>query len=375
MNLSFKNVKKKLNKENIERELKEKGYNDYDLARYYIPGFKRFNDHFKSNIRTDDHNNSMICRIQNGRLIISDFGYKTGMNIYNYLIEKYSYHFKDGFYHVLDMIREDFKLDNILPLNKSKSPNKGVPVAYNEEIKESSLPVKIEVKRRRVNGEIHWRQKDIDYWNSYGISIAKLEEKGIAPLEKFWITNFNKDGIRREYAVGEDLCYVYPFYRNKDGYFMYKIYLPKGFKGNKDFKWISNVNKKVIQNLSHIAETGELLVIQSSFKDTMLMEELMKGLNVIAFNGEGMWCDDETWLGLWKRFTYIVLFANNDYPKNPNPGLEFARKHSILYNIPFVCTPDCTTSDISDYYKKYGKEETIKFLNNTFNNINLILYG
>lgn len=375
MNLFFKNVKKNLTKENIEKALKDKGYNEFDVAKYYIPRFKRFNEHFKSDIRSDDHNNSMICRIQNGKLMISDFGYQTGMSIYDYLVLKYNFHQRNGFYRVLNMIREDFKLDGILPLKGEKSPNTTNPIAYNEEIKESSLPVKIEVKRKRINGEIKWEKKDAEYWHSYGISLTKLEEKGIAPLEKFWITNFNKDGIRREYNVEKELCYVYPFYKNSKGNFMYKIYLPLGFKGNKDFKWISNVNKKVVQNYQCIDKTGELLIIQSSFKDTMLMEELMPGLNIVAPNGEGMWFNETIWKDLSSRYTYKLLFANNDYPKNPNPGLEFARKHSLLYNIPFVCTPDNTTSDISDYYKKYGKEETIKFLNQVFYNINLILYG
>lgn len=374
MILDFKTLKD-LNKKNIEKELQKKGFNEYDLARYYIPGFKKFNIHFKSNIRTDDKNNSMICRIQNGKLLISDFGYKIGMNIYNYLIEKYNFNGKDAFFRVLNMIREDFKLNSVLSLNEYKSPNTANPITYNEEIKESSLPVKIEVKRKRLDGKINWTVKDVEYWNSYGISIVKLNSKGIAPLERFWITNFNKDGIRKEYNVENELCYVYPFYRNSDGYFMYKIYLPSGLKGNKNFKWISNVNKKVVQNKPHVPKYGELLIIQSSFKDTMLMEELMPGLNVVAPNGEGIWFDSETWLELWSKFNHVILFANNDCPKNPNPGLNFARKHSILYNIPFVCTPNNTSSDISDYYKKYGKEETLKFLNKTLDNINLILYG
>ncbi len=374
MVLDFKTLKKELNKNNIETELRKKGFNEYDLARYYIPGFKKFNTHFKSDIRTDDNNNSMICRIQNGKLLISDFGYKIGMNIYNYLIEKYNFNGKDAFFHVLNMIREDFKLNGILPLQDSKSPNTAHPIAYNEEIKESSLPVKIEVKRKRLEGKINWTIKDAEYWHSYGISLTKLEEKGIAPLEKFWITNFNKDGIRREYNVEKELCYVYPFYRDKSGNFMYTIYLPNGLKGNKDIRWIKNINKKVIQNYQFIPESGDLLFIQSSYKDTMLMEELFPELVILAPNGEGYWFEDDIWEDLKKRFKKQVIFGNNDWPKIPNPGLNFARKHSLLYNIPFVCTPDNTTSDISDYYKKYGKEETIKFLNKIFDNINLILY-
>jgi len=375
MKLNFKNVKKELTKENIELELKRNGYNEYDLARYYISGFKKFNEHMKSDLRPDDDNNSMICRVQKNRLSISDFGYRTGMDIYGYLMDKLYNNSKDSFPHVLDTIRQDFRLDNILALPKSKSSLREAPIKYNEEVVNSDLPVKIEVKRRRFLGDILWRHQDRYYWESFGISIKKLEDKGIFPLETFWITNYNKDGIRKEYNIGEDLCYVYPFYRNSKNNFMYKLYLPLGFKGNKDFKWISNVNKKVVQNYQFLPKTGALLILQSSFKDIMVMEELFPNLNIVSFNGEGIWCEEFVWTDLKERFTRQVLFANNDFTKKNNPGLTMARKHSLKYKIPFVCTPDGTTSDISDYYKKYGKEATIQFLNKVFDNINLILYG
>jgi len=375
MNLNFKTLKKDLTKENIELELKRNGYNEYDLARYYISGFKKFNEHMKSDLRDNDKNNSMICRVRGNKLCISDFGYRVGMDIYGYLMDKLYNNSKDSFRLVLDTIRQDFRLDNILPLPKAKTSLREFPIKYNEEVVNSDLPVKIEVKRRKFEGNLHWTYQDEEYWESFGISIKKLEEKGIAPLETFWITNYNKDGVRREYNLGYDLGFVYPFYRNSKGNFMYKLYLPLGFKGNKDFKWISNVNKKVVQNYQFLPKTGDLLILQSSFKDIMVMEELFPGLNIISFNGEGIWCENFVWEELKNRFSKQVLFANNDYTKKNNPGLTMARKHCLKYNIPFVCTPDGTTSDISDYYKKYGKEETIKFLNQVFYNINLILYG
>jgi len=298
--------------------------------------------------------------------MISDFGYKTGMDIYSYLMDKYYSNSPDSFYKVLDMIRHDFHLNEIESLVKDTT-SKEMAVKYNEIVKESSLPVKIEVRRSKV-----WSKEDIEYWNSYGISIKKLEEKGIAPLEQFWITNYNKDGIRIQYNVKNELCYVYPFFRDKDGFFMYKIYLPKGYRGNLDFKWVSNVNKKVIQNIQHIPKSGKLLIIQSSYKDTMLMEELFPELHIVAPNGEGYFFDDDTWENICANWDRTVLFANNDSHKKSNPGLTFARRYSIKYRIPFICTPDNTASDISDYYKLYGREKTFEFLTKCLENINLI---
>ncbi|MCP4255018.1 MAG: hypothetical protein GY775_16750 [Candidatus Scalindua sp.] len=361
----------KLNKANIESELNKNNYNIYDLAAYYISNFQGFNRGIKSDLRSDDHNSSLYTRVQNNKLIITDFGYKTGMDIYSYLNEKYFKgvgRFKD----ILEIIRKDFRLNNIESAN-FKASKTSLPIHYNKEIRNTSLPVKIEIKRQKLNGNIYWSKKDISYWKSYGISIKKLESKGIAPLNKFWITNNNTDGIRKEFNVEKELCYVYPFYRSKEGFFMYKIYMPLGFKGNKNFKWVSNVNKKVIQNVGHIPKSGELLIIQSSYKDIMCMEELIPDINAIAPNGEGIWFDDKEWDNLRANWKYIVLFANNDFEKKDNPGLTFARKHSEKYKIPYICTPDNTGSDISDYYKLLGKKNTKVFMAKALENIKLLI--
>lgn len=360
------NVKKQLNKINIEFELNKKGYNLYDIAKYYISGFKGFNIDIKSDLRENDKKNSLRTRIQDNKLIISDFGFKTSMSIYDYLMEKYHCSYKQS----LNIVRNDFRLDNIAQLDNIK--NIKIPEKHYEIIKNTSMAVKIEVKRSRKNHKIHWSKKDIEYWSQYGISIKKLEEKGIAPLDKFWITNFSKSDIRQCFNVINELCYVYPFFRSKEGFFMYKIYMPNGYKGNLNFRWISNVNKKVIQNIEYIPKSGDLLLIQSSYKDIMLLEELNDTLIIIAPNGEGMWFEDYKWEELKKNWKRIVLFGNNDSDKRNNPGLEFARRHSERYHIPFVCTPNNTASDISDYYKAYGKEKTLIFLNKILDNINLI---
>ena len=193
------------------------------------------------------------------------------------------------------------------------------------------------------------------------------------PLSTFWITNYNKGGIRVKYDVTNELAYVYPFFKDDYGHLMSKISLHYGYKGNLNFKWISNVNKGVIQNIESIPKKGDLLIIQSSYKDICTMEILNKELNVIAPNGEGIWFDDDTWKELRKNWRSIVLFANNDFEKKDNPGLAFAKKHSLKYNIPFISTQNFTTSDISDFYKKYGFRATKKFLNKTLDTINTLL--
>ena len=103
------------------------------------------------------------------------------------------------------------------------------------------------------------------------------------------------------------------------------------------------------------------------------MEILNPKLNIIAPNGEGIWFNDKVWQQLRKNWKNIVLFANNDFEKKDNPGLTFAKNHAEKYNISFISTPDNTASDISDYYKLYGKEKTKLFLKNSLDNIKLLI--
>jgi len=353
--------KKSLTIDNINAELKNKGYNEFDVLSFYMKGFKSIGKPINSDLRDNDKNASLHTKIINGRIIISDFGLKTGMSVYDYIALKYFGETKKDFIKALNLVRKDFNLNNILGLPEIKINHKNLlPKRHNIQLTTNTIKPKIEVKRRRKNGKIYWKKEDILYWKEYGISIEKLEEKKIAPLSAFWITN---EYERKKFNVENELCYVYPFFRDEEGHFMYKIYLPKGLKGNMNFKWISNVNKKVIQNIQFIPKQGEYLIIQSSFKDIMLMEELNPEIYAISPNGEGMWFSDKKWEELRKNWKHIIIYGNNDFNKKDNPGLNFARKHSLKYKIPFFINPDNTSSDISDYYKKYGKDKTKELLN------------
>jgi len=363
MNL-FKNrsLKKALNTQNVAAELQNRGYNQIDLAANYITGFKAIGKPVNSDLRSNDKNGSLYTQVgRYGDIMVSDFGYKIGMTMFEYIAFKYFGVGARNYIRGLHKVKTDYGLQNLAGPKFNDVQIKtivGVPKQHNIEIDRNSLSVKLEVKRQRELGKIHWTPADIKYWKQFGIPVSKLEEKRIAPLSAFWITNYNKEGIRIKFNVSEELAYVYPFFRDEFGHFMYKIYLPNGYKGDKNFKWISNVNKKVVQNIENIPKKGKLLIIQSSYKDVCTMEVLNEDLNVLSPNGEGIWFDEEVWNYLKTNWEYIVLFANNDPGKIPNPGLEFAKKHSLKYNIPFISTPDNTTSDISDYYKVYGKDKT-----------------
>jgi len=350
-------TQKHLTKDNVLFELNIKGYNEIDLCFHYISGFKTLNKAIKSDLRTNDKNNSMhISTTSSGNIIISDFGLVTGLNIFSYIALKY-FNDNTNFKNILkayEKVRQDFDLVNIRPYNgeiKNKK-SKIKPVKLNL-IQNKKLEVDIYTKKRS------WLKSDEKYWSLFGISIAKLEEKKIYPTSKCRIIN---DNTKTDTIIHfkNNPVYVYPEYYSKTHY---KLYLPFGLNGNADFKWISNIPKNIIPNFKNIPKSGKNLIIQSSYKDLMCME-MLGDYNILPLNGEGMWFTEAAWEYLKSNWENIIYFGDNDFNKLDNPGLNFCKKYKSNYGVDYITTPNNTTSDISDYYKKYGEKATKKLLNN-----------
>lgn len=118
---------------------------------------------------------------------------------------------------------------------------------------------------------------------------------------------------------------------------------------------MTNTDYTVVQNYPNIPKTGDLLFIQSSYKDCMVME--LMGYNAIAPNTEAGWLPLEYWEKIKKRWKKIIIFGNNDWDKLDNPGLRYAMNHSKRYGIPYIVIPSGGASDISDYVKEHDLDE------------------
>ena len=84
------------------------------------------------------------------------------------------------------------------------------------------------------------------------------------------------------------------------------------------------------------------------------MEQM--GYYAIAPNAESVWLPLDYWHKLKQRWKRIIIFGNNDWEKEDNPGLTYAKLHSEKYGVPYITTPDGEPSDISDYVNKYDLE-------------------
>ena len=282
-------------------------------------------------------------------LLVRDFGdpnQKKAESWYEYIART---KYEGSIYKALKWANSTFKLnlglysfDNDFKFGSNNKIVKGI---------DYSLPKKatiIKIKKR------NWYKKDIDYWQQYGITLNRVKSKYISPISHFWIndTIINLSG---------KLAYAYPLGIH-DNIFRYKIYQPFDEK----FKWISNTHKNIIQNYNFIPDAGELLIIQSSFKDVLCMEEL--GYYSIAPNSENIFINKDIFLKLQKNWNKIIFFANNDWNKLNNPGLAYAKQHQDKYNIDIIHTPD-GWSDISDYIKDNGLLEASNLIKKLINDI------
>lgn len=308
----------------LKKLLEERGLDDLSLIQHYIPEFKGINKSINSTLRSDDTNASMHFRYKNGKLQISDFGGGCfGKSIIGYL----ELHDRISYQEVLNKVYYDF-LDS--------TPIRNLPTIKSSNVKESTDTI-LRVKRR------DFTSNDLEYWGQYYITKEHLIRARIASVEMYWSDNHK--GQYKFKIPKSELCFVYPYYNNSKGIFMYKIYRPYH-----NIKFFSNVDLTVVQNFRSFDKGYKFIWHQSSLKDCLVMEVIGER-NIIAPNGEGMWYSPKIWKHFDKNYSNIY-FADNDHHKKDNPGIKEARKKKDLYNLDYVTTPKIEgVTDISDYIK------------------------
>jgi len=338
---------KKLTTENVRKSLEQNGYNELDLCRYYITDFKKLGKSVNSDLRANDTNASLHVKSVNDRIIISDFGYKIGMTIYMYIHEKYFKANKHGFMEALELIRQDFHLKDLSSYYYARSLSrvKKKPIKHNLKMVDSS-PILLQIKPRK------WSNEDTEFWNQYHLDKIDFHNSNIVikPLSKFRIVN-ELLGTITTIELNNNLSYAYCAYY--DGKWHYKIYSPYGVDGKGTIKWVSNVKKDYVFGKTSI-KNYDVLIIQSSAKDKVLINKM--GYYSLPLSAEGMWFSDTFWNKLRMSFKTILLFANNDWEKEDNSGINLAVKHYKDYKIDgILTTPNIKdVTDISDYTQKYN---------------------
>jgi len=303
---------------------------DETVFRYLFP--KYIKPYYMFSIRDEKLPSANVIMGQS-ELLIKDFGdaaQRSAESWYKYVART---EFNNNMQETLEWAYNTFSLNLRTPFSTSNSTSKIKVYTDSKTI--------IRIKKRDFN------QRDIKFWNSFYISVEKLKSKHIYPISYYWINDII-------YDVRGTLCFAYPL-GVYNGVFRYKIYRPFS-----SIKWRTNSNKDVIQNIHFIPKSGDLLIIQTSYKDVMCMESL-GNYHTVALNSESTWFSEKTWLRLKSRWKNIIYFANNDWEKKHNPGLMYAERYFEQFKVPYIYTPN-GWSDISDFLRDNGPYKTKQFL-------------
>ena len=203
-----------------------------------------------------------------------------------------------------------------------------------------------------------WRDYDYEYWASYGITEKWLKYAEVYPISHKIVT-------KRDSETGEARTYVFPAdkysycYREfKEGKLSLKIYQPFNTKG---FKWCSKMDGSVIGLWTKMPKKGKRVVICSSLKDALCLICNCR-IPAICLQGEGYSISDTAANELRKRFKRVFICFDTD-----SAGIADGKKLSEQTGFTNVVPDLGTEKDLSDAYRKYGKEWFVNSIKPLFN--------
>jgi hypothetical protein len=282
-------------------------------------------------LREDRTPTCSFFRGRNGMLMFMDYSGAFLGSCFEVVKYKYSVNFNEA----LKIIAKDF---GIIEGESTRTP---LPPT----VAITKQPKIIQVKRQP------WTETDKAFWRSFGLNSKILKKFNVASCEKVWL---NGDII---YSYNKnDPAYVYYFGNGE-----YKIYYPN----RKEYRFIGNSTS--IQGLEQLPEKGDFLIITKSLKDVMVFD--LFGIPAIAPQAETVNLDPELVNDLKRRFTNIYTLYDFD-----RTGCRSAFKMWREYGIPMLFLTDGTygtydyqAKDISDYIKKFGKEQTEELIKEVYN--------
>lgn len=191
-----------------------------------------------------------------------------------------------------------------------------------------------------------WRDYDLEYWGSYGISLKWLKYADVYPISHKIVI---KDNI--SYAFGADK-YAYAYVEFKEGRTTLKIYQPFNTRG---FKWANRHDRSVISLWTKVPSEGDRVCICSSLKDALCLWA-NTGIPSLAIQGEGYGMSNTAVNELKRRFKKVYICLDND-----KAGLEDSKILASKTGFINVVLPQFNGGkDISDMYKVLKNKNEFK---------------
>lgn len=193
-----------------------------------------------------------------------------------------------------------------------------------------SIPSRITIKSKPMQAV------DLVWWAQFGISEALLKQYHVTRVGYYWLFE-EQESPRFPY----DLAYAYRVYDH------YKLYFPKR---EKEFRFRNDFGELHLEGFCQLDNSSDLLIRTKSLKDVMTLRSF--GYEAVSPRGEHTPIPElfeKEFRTRYKR--HMTLFDNDG-------------KHRAWdYDMASMEVPlDSGEKDISDYYRRYGRERTGKLL-------------
>ena len=311
-------------------ELIEK-VSETDILNYYL-GINEIPCIINSPLREDNKPSFGLyySRTKQGRIYFLDFATRESGGIFDLLGKLWNCNFLE----VLAKISKDMLYSKGSPHYFSYS-KPSLPKHKKSKYKSNGVELQCKVRE--------WREYDLKYWQSFGISIEWLKYAEVYPISHIIISkNTGK------YTIAADK-YAYTYIEHKEEKVTLKIYQPFN---NKGYKWCNKHDNSVISLWTKVPYKGDKLCICSSLKDALCLWA-NTGIPAIAIQGEGYSLSETAISELKKRYMKIYICLDND-----EPGLKNAIRLAVETQFTNVVLPLFDGGkDISDFYLHRGKRE------------------
>lgn len=288
----------------------------------------------KNPTRVDKKVTCGFYRNKTNTLILHDFATGEYFNCFTLVAKLHNC----DFHRAVKIIASDFGI--------AKTEKPSIQIRKVPKFETSNEPTIIQIEKDNFS------EQDLKWWSSFGISEKTLNKYRVFTCKTVFLNT-------KVFCRKTQYHPVYGYYfGKKQGIEQWKIYMPN----RKEFRFLNNLNQKVLQGYHQLPKSGKLLVIQKSMKDVMLLHEF--GIPSTAPQSENTFMDDKSLEELKSRFKYIVVMMDNDRPGLMNL-IKFRKLHPEL-NYVFI-PRKYKAKDLTDFYRKYGDIATKKLIKSYLN--------
>ena len=321
MNFQTPKLEPKITKEFLLSKNSEETY----MSTYLRVPIKR--GLFCSPLRKDHKPTCSFCHSKKGELMYHDFGTGFHENFVGVVMEIH----KCSYQEALNVIAEDFGY-----ISKAED-RPAVKIKVSNIKLEEKTETLIQIKPKAFS------EQELKWWKGFGVTEKTLKKYKVFSCDSIFL---NGD----YFSSSSPRVPIYGYYcGKKNGQELWRIYFPS----KRSFRFLSNVGKSYIQGAKQLPKTGDILLVTKSQKDVMLAYEL--GIPAIAPCSEVLFLSNKQIQHLKKRFKTIVVCYDTDITGIHNLK-QIKVKHPDLHT--FFIPRKYGVKDISDFFKKYGEEET-----------------